>query len=383
MSSFFDPTADERRAVEQIAAGIPEVQQTFVTKHPQMTMADRGAHQQQLGASTVVLTIATSVPAELDGLGVFAADQRAAPQIGIGRMSTGLGCPHAETDPDFLGLMVAFRTRAGRRIDFVTINDPGSPTDTPEEFLALLQATADAAGETSALATQTRLLAGLARHARLRAPAIATQVIRQTHRTVRSSTAYQQYWTGIVRAREVLGKFTFVPMDAVSPSAEGHGPHRFTLDWKARQRLGDLRFELRWIPFRNDRDTPLDDLTRGWVPDGEVAVGTVVFPRTDPDTVPARLVALLASELGANPGNWQETPDDTGARLPSTRFTAARQLAYRASQQARQVLPEAQYASFFERGEVAPALATELVRRYQAKRAAGHWVPDLGELSPV
>ncbi len=54
-------------------------------------------------------------------------------------MSTGLGCPHAETDPDFLGLMVAFRMRSGRRIDFITINDPGSPTDTPEEFLALLR----------------------------------------------------------------------------------------------------------------------------------------------------------------------------------------------------------------------------------------------------
>ena len=132
MSSFFDPTADERRALEQIAAGVPEVQQTFVTKHSEMTMADRGAHQMQLAASTVVLTVAPSVPRELDGLGVFASDQRAAPQVGIGRMSTGLGCPHAETDADFLGLMAAFRTRAGRRIDFVTINDPGSPTDTPE-----------------------------------------------------------------------------------------------------------------------------------------------------------------------------------------------------------------------------------------------------------
>jgi hypothetical protein len=383
MSSFFDPTADERQALEQIAAGVPEVQQAFVTRHPQMTMADRGAHQMQLAASAVVLTVAAKVPAELDGLGVFAPDQRAAPQTGIGRMSTGLGCPHAETDPDFLGLMVAFRTRAGRRIDFVTINDPGSPTDTPEEFLALLQATADAAGETSALATQTRLLAGLARHARLRAPAIAAQVIRQTHRTVRSSTAYQQYWTGIVRARDVLGKFTFVPTDPVSPSAAGHGPHRFTDDWRERQRLGDLRFELRWIPFTSERETPLEDLTRGWANDHEVAVGTVVFPRTDPGSVPARLVALLASELGANPGNWQETPDETAARLPATRFTAARQLAYRASQAARGVLPEEQYASFFERGEISADLAKELIRRYEAKRTAGHWVPDLGEIAGV
>jgi hypothetical protein len=383
MASFFDPTPDERRALEQIAARIPDVQQNFVTKHPDMTLADRGAHQMQLAASTVTLTVAPTVPAELDGLGVFASDLRGTPQIGIGRMSTGLGCPHAETDPDFLGLMVAFRTRTGRRIDFVTINDPGSPTDTPEEFLALLQATADAAGAASQLATQTRLLGGLARHAGLRAPAIAAQVIRQTHRTVRSSTAYQQYWTGIVRARTVLGKFTFVPLDPASPSADGHGPHRFTRDWQARQRAADLRFELRWIPFVNERETPTQDLTRGWSSDREVPVGTVVFPRTDPDASSAKLVAMLASELGANPANWQETPDDTGQRLPSTRFTAARQLAYQASQQARQVLPDDAYASFFERGEVAPALATELIRRYQAKRAAGHWVPDLGELSTV
>ena len=217
----------------------------------------------------------------------------------------------------------------------------------------------------------------------MRAPAIATQVIRQTHRTVRSSTAYQQYWTGIVRARDVLGKFTFVPMDPVSPSAEGHGPHRFTDDWQARQRRGDLRFELRWIPFINERETPTEDLTRSWANGHEVPVATVVFPRTDPDTVPARLVALLASELGANPGNWQETPGDTGARLPSTRFTAARQLAYRTSQAARNVLPEEQYTSFFEGGEIDADLARELIRRYQAKRAAGHWVPNLGELSLI
>jgi hypothetical protein len=95
----------------------------------------------------------------------------------------------------------------------------------------------------------------------------------------------------------------------------------------------------------------------------------------------AKLVAMLASELGANPGNWQETPDATESRLPSTRFTAARQLAYRASQAARSVLPDDQYVSFFERGEVSPDLATELIRRYQAKRAAGHWVPGLGDLS--
>lgn len=380
MSTFFDPTPEDRRKLEAIAAGIPEVQRELVSNHAQLTMPDRGAHQQQIGASKVLLTVAATLPPALDGLGVFHAGAR--DQIGIGRMSTGLGCPHAETDPDFLGLMVAFRAPSGRRIDFVTINDPTSPTDTPEEFLALLQATADASASAGLLGSQVLLIAGLVRHARFRAPAIATHVIGQTLRTVRSNTAYQQYWTGIVRARDVLGKFTFVPLDAGPPAGDvEHGPARFTRDWRARQAAGPLAFDLRWIPFVDDRSTPLEDLTTPWSDRQQVPVGTVTFVTTDPDTRDAKLTALLASELGANPGNWEEVPGSAQSGLPATRFTAARQLAYRASQQTRQALPEESYASYFERGEISPALASELIRRYQEKRAAGHWVPDVGELA--
>jgi hypothetical protein len=379
MPTFFKPTPEQHRALEKIAAGIPKVQQTLVANHPQLAMPDRGAHQQQLAASKVLLTVASTLPPALDGLGVF---QRGTTRIGIGRMSTGMGCPHAETDADFLGLMVAFRSSAGRRIDFITINDPTSPTDTPEEFVALLEATADAAGSTGLLATRTRLLASLARHAGLRAPAIATHVTAQTHRTVRSHTAYQQYWTGIVRTRNLLGKFTFVPSSAVPASNADRGPAHFTTDWRARQSAGPLTFELRWIPFLTDRDTPLDDLTRPWVFEHEIKVGTVTFPKIDPDSVEAKLTTLLASELGANPGNWDETPEGR-PELPATRFTAARQLAYRASQAARGALPEDKYASFFERGEIGPELGVELIHRYQQKRAAGHWVPDVGELAAL
>jgi hypothetical protein len=384
MSDFFDPTPEQRRELEHIADGIPAVQRTLVNNHPQLAMPDRGAHQQQLAGSKVILTVELPLPAALDGLGIFHEADRSAPQIGIGRMSTGLGCPLAETDPDFLGLMVAFRTRSGRRIDFITINDPGSPTDTPEEFLALLKATAHAAGAPGAIASQTKLLASLTRHAGLRAPAIATQVIRQTNRTVRSTSAYQQYWTGIVRARDVLGKFTFVPVSSVSMAADAkREPAHLTKDWRARQSAGPLAFELRWIPFVDDRTTPLDDLTKEWAHDREVTVRTVVFPKTDPDAIQAKLTAVLASELGANPGNWEETPGAPPLALAATRFTAARQLAYRASQQARHVLPEQSYASFFETGEISAGLANELIRRYQEKRAAGHWVPDVGPLSAV
>jgi hypothetical protein len=380
MAKFFVPTPEDRRALEALADEIPDVQRTLVRNHPRLSVPDRAAHQQQLAASKVLLTFADRLPAELDGLGVFR--RSSPPRIGIGRMSTGLGCPHAETNADFLGLMVAFRTDEGRRIDFVTINDPTSPTDTPEEFLALLKATADAASVENQLATQARLLAALARHARLRAPAIALHVTAQTFRTVRSTSAYQQYWTGIVRARDVLGKFTFVPTGDVQPRpGASRGPMHLSQDWHARQGAGPLEFELRWIPFLNESDTPLDDLTKPWASGHEVPVGTVTFPKTDFGSTEARLTELLAFELGANPGNWQETPESTRDALPATRFTAARRLAYRASQKARGALADEQYQSFFERGEIDATLAGELVRRYQQKRAAGHWVPDVGELS--
>jgi hypothetical protein len=293
-------------------------------------------------------------------------------------MSTGLGCPHAETDPDFLGLMVAFRARSGRRIDFVTINDPTSPTDTPEEFVALLHATADASGASNMFANQARLLVSLARHAGIRAASIATHVTGQTRRTVRSSSAYQQYWTGVVRARDTFGKFTFVPTDP--PDQDGHSrePRQFTDDWKTRIAAGPLAFELHWIPFLNEKETPLDDLTTPWRDGHKVRVGTVAFPQVKTETRQSMLTAFLASELGANPGNWQETTDAPAEQLPSTRFTAARFLAYRLSQRHRQALPDETYASFFEKGEVSDALAETLLARYREKKTAGQWVPDLG-----
>ena len=387
MAQRYSPTPDERRALERLAEEVAGVQQTLVANHPQLAQPDRGAHQPQLGAGKVLLHVNDALPPELAGLGIFK-PTGATPRIGIGRMSNGLGCPHAETDADFLGLMVAFRAPDGRRVDFITINDPGAPTDTPQEFVALLKATADAAvgggpGLVNMFASQARLIAGLVRHAGLGAPAIATQVIRQTARTQHSSTAYQSYWTGVVRARDVLGKFTFVPVrDENAPRPASAGEHYLTEDWARRQRTGSIEFRLYWIPYIDEATTPLKDLTRGWAENHRALVGTVTFPTADPAALETKLVALLATEMGANQGNWIE--DDRGGAAPdlqATEYTAARFLAYRVSQRMRNALPEAQYASFFEHGTIEPALAAELLRRYQAKRAARHAQPAVGDLS--
>lgn len=386
MSQFYAPTPEQRRVLEQLADQVADVQRTFVAHHPHLPSPDRGAHQQQIAGGRVSLTVDDRLPRELDGLGIF--QRGSGPHIGIGRISTGLGCPHAETDPDFLGLMAAFRTGEGRRVDFITINHGGAPTDTPAEFIELLKATADAADGDHApnalglFASQARLLAGLVRHAGLRAPAIATQVIRQTARTTRSSSAYQAYWTGVVRARDVLGKFTFVPIDDVNaPRPAGARADYLSTDWRERQAAGALAFRLYWIPFLDDRDTPLEDLTREWAEAHKVPVGTVTFPKTSPESRGARLEALLASEMGANQGNWIEDDGPPPASgLPATEYTAARFLAYRVSQRQRGALVDEAYASFFDTGTIDPALAADLVTRYRRKRAAGHDVPDVGDL---
>jgi hypothetical protein len=93
-------------------------------------------------------------------------------------------------------------------------------------------------------------------------------------------------------------------------------------------------------------------------------------------------LALLASEMGADPGNWiQDDPSEPASELPATEFTAARFFAYRNSQKERDALPEESYKCFFEQGEIPPELAKELIRRYNQKRSAGHAVPEVGEVA--
>jgi hypothetical protein len=403
MSKFFD-TAEARRALEERVKQIPEIQKTLLKNDEQLKAPDRAAHQQQIAGGRVLLEVAEQLPRELDGLGLFQPVTRqevgrcgtpSANHVGVGRISTGMGCPHLETDPDFLGLMLAFSAPDGRRVDFIGINDPTAPTDTIEDFMALLKATADAAGIKipfgdlgtlglgNLAASQARLLVSLGVHAGLRAPAIAAHVFGQTARTVRSSSAYQPYWTGIVRARNVLGKFTLKPtMDLNKHRAISPGEKHLSTDWRERQSNGSLEFLLDWIPFLSENETPLETLTREWKEQHKVNVGKVTFPMTDPESIDAKLTALLASEMGANPGNWiQDDSSERAYQLPATEFTAARFFAYRSSQKERDALPEEAYKCFFEQGEIPRELAEELIQRYNLKRTVGHAVPEVGEVA--
>lgn len=362
------PTAQDLDRIGQDVAAIAHLQQELLDRDSALKRRDRVAHQYQIAGGKVVLMTAPRLPANLDGVGLF---EPAATHIGIGRVSTGLGCPHAETNPDFLGLRLAFQTKAGARVDFIAINDPAAPTDTHAQFMKLLAATAAGAG-TGVVRSGVQLLTGLISSLGLaQGGRISAHVLRQTSRAALSSTAYQTYCTGIEETGGIAGKFVIEPVSQENQHrALSAGDHHLTQEWRARQARGPVVFDIYWIPFIDAQQTSLDELTSAWQ-EQRHPVGTVTFPQCDPTSEDAGIWAALAAEMGANPGNWVHDQGDT-VREPSTEFGIARKIAYRNSQEGRDVLPEASYAQVFRTGTIDGVLSAELKRRRAGKQDIGH-----------
>jgi hypothetical protein len=370
-------------SIAQDVAEIPAIQKKAVEKNKYLTFPDRVAHQYQIAGGKVIFRAAETMPEPLRDVGLF---QPGAESIGIGRISTGLGTPHIETNPDFLGLRVSFQTKEGRRVDFLAINDPTSPADNHRDFMDVLHATGEAAGAevpfigdwgayNSLNLAAEQLEFGKALKGRmglLKAGRTLLHLTKQTLRTFHSSTAYQSYWTGVEEIGGMAGKFTFVPaQDENTPPKFRPGERHLSEEWKKRQQSGDVKFLLYWIPYLDEEKTPAKALTAPWEEEHKQLAGTVTFTQADPASEGAQLWAILASEMGANPGNWIHDKGNTISEA-ATEFGSARKIAYRSSQEGRNALDPKWYHSVFETGQIALDLAEELKRRRDAKQQANH-----------
>lgn len=365
----FRPTQQDLDRIGRDVGAIPEVQESFLDNDVHhLKVKDRIAHQYQISGGRVVLRIASELPENLQGLALFEPNSEF---TGIGRISTGLGYPHKEGQPDFLGLMLAFQTRRGHRVDFLGINNPTAPTDTHVEFMKLL--TASAAGAGTGLATSSFKVFNSLRHdlGLRRGIRIFSHVLGQTLPTALSRTAFQTYWTGIVEIGGVFGKFVLEPIsDGKRLNFWGRRALHLTQEWHSRQTRGPVEFHLHWIPFIDEQATSRIRLTKKWK-EQRHTVGTVTFPQCDFANEDTRLWAALAAEIGANPGNWVHDLKNTIPE-PSTEFGVARKIAYQKSQRGRNALPEIEYASVFQTGVIDSQLAEELNRRRSQKRDLGH-----------
>lgn len=380
---LFRPNEKELKTIEQDVAEVSDIQKTLLDRDKHLHRTDRVAHQYQIAGGIVSFTVTDDLPSELDGVGLF---ERGARYLGIARLSTGLGTPHLETNPDFLGARLAFQTRRGERVDFLALNDPAAPTDSHRDFVSVLYATGESAGAELPLvgdwgaydagnlaAEQLEFGKALVKRlGLLHAGKTLAHIVKQTLRTFLSSTAYQQYWTGVVEINAMVGKFTLMPSkDENRRPGLRPGERHLSEEWKRRQASGDVEFRLYWIPYLNEDKTSVKRLTAPWEESHKKFVGTVVFPKTDTNSEDAKLWAILASEMGANPGNWVR--DRANAiKEPATDFETARKFAYRLSQAGRGVLPEAQYQSVFASGKIDAALAQELKKRFDEKKKLGH-----------
>jgi hypothetical protein len=379
----FRPNENDLKTTAEDVSEIPAIQQKTLANNKELRCPDRVAHQYQIAGGKVMLKVADELPAPLQGVGLF---QPGAEYIGIGRISTGLGTPHIETNPDFLGARLSFQTAGGQRVDFLGLNDPAAPTDNHRDFMSVLHATGESAGahfpvigEWGAydvfdlIAQQAEFGDALKdRMGWVKAGKTLVHLTKQTIKTAYSSTAYQTYWTGIEEVGGTAGKFMLVPTrnENQSPGFRP-GERHLSHEWKARQAAGDIEFQLFWIAYVNEDKTTTSELTRPWDDQGKQLAGKVWFPKTDLDSDEAALWATLASEMGANPGNWIHNRENS-IQEPATQFGLARKLAYQKSQDGRGALPLETYQSVFATGKIGGDLERELKKRRDAKAKAGH-----------
>jgi hypothetical protein len=367
--------ADDLSRIDSDVADISDIQRQLCDRHPDLRCLDRVAHQYQIAGSKVLLRIATGLPEGFSGIGLFGPGMK---HFGIGRLSTGLGTPHIESNPDFLGLRVSFLTSSGQRVDFLAFNNPTSPCDNHVDLMHVLHGTADAANARSPVpsflaAWQARMNATLVkRMGPTKAEETILHIAKQSARTTNSSTAYQTYWTGVVEVDRTLGKFTLVPITAENYERQLYPGERYlTQDWAKRQASRDITFGMYWISYLDELQTSLEHLTQPWLETHKIFVGELVFPRVDASSEDAKLWAALAGEMSVNPGNWVSDASDS-VYEPSTEFGLARQFAYALSARGRNALPLDAFRPTLQTGRIGDELAAELRRRMEQKRRLGH-----------
>jgi len=378
----FRPNESDLKTTAEDVSEIPAIQQTTLAKNKDLRCPDRVAHQYQIAGGKVMFKVADELPVPLQGVGLF---QAGVEYIGIGRISTGLGTPHIETNPDFLGARLSFQTAGGQRVDFLGINDPTSPTDNHRDFMSVLYATGESAGAHlpvigqwgaydifDLIAQQIEFGDALKDRMGWNAGKTLFHLVKQTIKTSYSSTAYQTYWTGIEETGGIAGKFMLVPIrnENQRPGFQP-GERHLSHEWKARQEAGDVEFQLYWIAYVDEDKTPTSELTRPWDEQGKQLAGKVWFPQTDLDSAEATLWSTLALEMGANPANWIHNRENN-IQEPATQFGLARKFAYQKSHEGRGALPLEAYQSVFATGKIGGELEQELNKRRDAKAKAGH-----------
>lgn len=249
------------------------------------------------------------------------------------------GAPRRQSDraPDARGIGVKVGGVEGRKVipglehartqDFLAILTPATPFRDADEFMAFV----GAATKPALLPVKLALALGPRR-----AFAIVRTLLASVKHKVGSMATVPFYSAAAISCGPHAVRFAFVPVDrAAEPEADDAKLERdhFTADLIRRLREGGLDYELRLQFFRDEATTPIEDHSIAW-DTPFVPVARLSIPQQDVEREEGKALTERIEHFAFDP--WHALVE----HRPLGNIMRARNVAYRASTQARGASPE-------------------------------------------
>ncbi|HWB77194.1 MAG TPA: hypothetical protein VG755_19645 [Nannocystaceae bacterium] len=244
------------------------------------------------------------------------------------------GAPRRQNDraPDARGIAIKVGDVDGTKVipglehartqDFLAIRTPATPFRDADEFVAFVAA----AGKPALLPVKLAVSVGP-----LRAFAILRALIASMKRRDTSMATVPFFSAAAISCGPHAVRFAIVPVDRAAEAAAPDGDNdrdHYAKDLIRRVQQGPLDYELRLQFFRDEATTPIEDHSVEW-DTPFVAVARLSIPQQDPESDAGRRLGEQIESFSFDP--WHALVE----HRPLGNFMRARNLAYRASTQAR------------------------------------------------
>lgn len=219
------------------------------------------------------------------------------------RFSNAASIPGSDEEKDLRGLAVRIEAGAGEHHDLLATNYPVPHARDAEQFVRFAHAVAG--GRLSRVTGLLGLLGRLGPRETLR----MLGNIRKARRTC-ESVALETYWSrGAIRWGDEAVRYFFRPVTGTPPVAGSFsGVGRLEAEYAARQRAGEVAFDLLVQRFVDEARTPIEDAAHAWdeTVSPPVRVATLTLPARELATADAAAERATIEATGFNPWNTTE-----------------------------------------------------------------------------
>lgn len=286
----------ERREFERLTGMMLDAQ-LKARKAAKAKSVDRAFHVKSLAAfSGARLDFVEDLPRDLQ---IGFAQLGASYPVQV-RFSNAASAMKSDEDKDLRGLALRIEVSEGEHHDLLATNFPVPHARDAYQFVTFAYAVAG--GTLSRAAGITRLFVDFGPRETLRMLRNIREALRECH-----SLALETYWSrGAIRWGDEAVRYFFRPISGTPPvSGAFSGAGRLEAEFAARQRVGDIRFDMFVQRFVDEARTPIEDAAQEWSERASppVRVATLILPQRDLSEAPAAAERRVIDDLGFNPWN--------------------------------------------------------------------------------